>query len=52
VKAGDNNSVIQLKNSSGVSIGNTVYYNDVWGNAPAELTGISQANSSNPKAKL
>jgi len=44
VKANDNDSVIKLKNSSGVSIENAVYYNDQWGNTPAELSGINHAN--------
>jgi len=37
VRASDNVSVIKLKNSSEVSIKNTVYYNDAWGIAPTEV---------------
>ena len=44
VKANNNDSVIKLKNSSGVSIDNTVYYNDEWGNTPAALSGINYTN--------
>jgi len=39
VRARDNLSVIKLKNSSNISINNTVYYNDTWGIAPTELPG-------------
>ena len=44
VKANDNDSVIKLKNSSDVNIENVVYYNDEWGKAPAELSGINHTN--------
>lgn len=40
VRARDLDSAIKLKNSTGVTIENTVYYNDQWGNSPAaESTG-------------
>ncbi|MGN6540573.1 MAG: endopygalactorunase [Ginsengibacter sp.] len=39
VRARDNLSVIKLKNSSNISINNTVFYNDTWGIAPTELPG-------------
>jgi hypothetical protein len=42
VRPKDNESVIKLRNSSGVSIENAVYYNDIWGNSPAELPGITR----------
>jgi polygalacturonase len=41
VRANDNSSVIKLKNSSNVSIKNTVYYNDAWGIAPTEIPGLA-----------
>lgn len=37
VRAKDNNSVIRQKNSSDVTLGNVVYYNDAWNNSPTEL---------------
>lgn len=37
VKAGDNKKVIGLKNSSGISISNTTYFDDEWGRLPAVL---------------
>lgn len=44
VLASDNPSAIKLKNSSGVSIEKGIYYNDVWGLAPAELTRTNTAS--------
>jgi hypothetical protein len=43
VRANDNASVIKLRHSSGVSIENMVYYDDQWGNAPANLSAINNA---------
>ncbi len=43
VRASDNDAVIKLKNSTGVTIENSIYYRDKWGNSPAELPGISHA---------
>lgn len=43
VRASDNASVIKLRHSSGVSIENMVYYDDQWGNAPANLSAINNA---------
>lgn len=37
VKAEDNNHVIKLLNSSDVTVRNTIYYKDVWGQSPAVL---------------
>jgi polygalacturonase len=39
VRANDNATVIKLKNSQGVVIENSVYYNDVWGISPTGLAG-------------
>jgi len=44
VRANDNSSVIKLKNSSDVSIKNTVYYNDAWGIAPTEIPVLTAAS--------
>ncbi|MBT1696613.1 hypothetical protein KK083_07000 [Fulvivirgaceae bacterium PWU4] len=37
IRPKDNGSVIRLKNSSDVTIGNVIYYNDEWGSAPTTL---------------
>jgi hypothetical protein len=37
VKAEDNDHVIKLLNSSGVTVRNTIYYKDVWSQSPAVL---------------
>jgi hypothetical protein len=53
VRARDNLSVIKLKNSSNISINNTVYYNDTWGIAPTELPGTYIGpNSEKNKARI
>jgi polygalacturonase len=41
VRPQDNNRVIKLKNSTGVSLQNMIYYQDTWGNAPAVLPGVN-----------
>ncbi|WP_448701345.1 endopygalactorunase [Mucilaginibacter sp. AW1-3] len=38
VKPQDNNTLIGIKNSSGLTIKNTLYYNDSWGNIPKTLS--------------
>ncbi|MEJ6980617.1 hypothetical protein WG906_09165 [Pedobacter sp. P351] len=43
VKAKDSNSLIGLKNSSDVSVENSLYYNNVWGEFPRELEKIRNA---------
>lgn len=42
VRAKDNDSVIKLRRSSGVHIADIVYYDDQWGNAPANLPAVSR----------
>ena len=37
MKAKDNNTVIKLKNSSGIKVENAVYYLDEWGRSPVSL---------------
>ncbi|MGN6264304.1 MAG: glycosyl hydrolase family 28-related protein [Ginsengibacter sp.] len=44
VLASDNPSAIKLKSSSGVSVEKVIYYNDVWGLAPTELTRTNTAS--------
>jgi polygalacturonase len=43
VKAADNDQVIGLKNSTGVSVDAAVYYHDQWGSAPEELKSMHPA---------
>ncbi len=40
MKAKDNDSVIKLKKSSGVTLENAVYYPTEWDTTPVELSGI------------
>ena len=40
VRANDNGTVVKLKNASDVSTDHIIYYNDKWGNSPAQLPAI------------
>lgn len=44
VKAVDNAHVIGLKNSGGVRVEDAVYYSDIWGRAPVQLSNESLGN--------
>jgi polygalacturonase len=43
VKPQDNKAVIKLKNSSGLTLQNTLYFNDTWENTPIILSNINDA---------
>ncbi|MES2278987.1 MAG: glycosyl hydrolase family 28-related protein [Bacteroidota bacterium] len=38
VRPQDNNKLIKLKNSSGLTVQNSIYYQDVWGSKPTAIT--------------
>ncbi|OCX53160.1 endopygalactorunase [Mucilaginibacter sp. PPCGB 2223] len=42
VKPQDNNTLIGLKNASGLTIKNTLYYKDNWGNAPTTVPDVGK----------
>jgi polygalacturonase len=49
VRPQDNNRMIKLKNSTGVSLQNIICYQDTWGNAPAVLPDVNDIKGTNKK---
>jgi polygalacturonase len=41
----DNPFIMALKNSSGINTDNIIYYNDVWGTEPKQLTNITNTSA-------
>jgi hypothetical protein len=45
VRAQDNQAVIKIKNSPGVTLEKVIYFEDTWGKAPREMPRIQQAEA-------